>query len=311
MILTEEQEMIRATAREFAEAELTPHAPEWDRNAEFPAEAVHRMGELGFLGMLVPEAWDGSNTGHVSYALALEEIAAGDGGCSTIMSVQNSVVNVPILNSGSREQKERFLRPLASGAMRGGFALTEPQAGSDASNLRVRATLDGNRYILSGTKQFITSGETADVMLTFAVTDPDSGKKGISAFLVPTDLPGYRVARKEDKLGQRSSDTCQIVFEDMEITPDLMLGPAGGGISYCAVQPGRRAHRRSRHSPWVWLARPAKRHWLTLGSGRLSARRSSGIRPWPFGSPTWQRRSRPPGRWFCTWPNCVMPVVPA
>ncbi len=241
MILTEEQEMIRATAREFAEAELTPHAPEWDRNAEFPAEAVHRMGELGFLGMLVPEAWDGSNTGHVSYALALEEIAAGDGGCSTIMSVQNSVVNVPILNSGSREQKERFLRPLASGAMRGGFALTEPQAGSDASNLRVRATLDGNRYILSGTKQFITSGETADVMLTFAVTDPDSGNKGISAFLVPTDLPGYRVARKEEKLGQRSSDTCQIVFEDMEITPDLMLGRPGEGyrIALSNLEGGR------------------------------------------------------------------------
>ena len=241
MILTEEQEMIRATAREFAEAELTPHAPEWDRNAEFPAEAVHRMGELGFLGMLVPEAWDGSNTGHVSYALALEEIAAGDGGCSTIMSVQNSVVNVPILNSGSREQKERFLRPLASGAMRGGFALTEPQAGSDASNLRVRATLDGNRYILSGTKQFITSGETADVMLTFAVTDPDSSKKGISAFLVPTDLPGYRVARKEEKLGQRSSDTCQIVFEDMEITPDLMLGQPGEGyrIALSNLEGGR------------------------------------------------------------------------
>ena len=233
--------MIRATAREFAEAELTPHAPEWDRNAEFPTEAVHRMGELGFLGMLVPEAWDGSNTGHVSYALALEEIAAGDGGCSTIMSVQNSVVNVPILNSGSREQKERFLRPLASGAMRGGFALTEPQAGSDASNLRVRATLDGNRYILSGTKQFITSGETADVMLTFAVTDPDSGKKGISAFLVPTDLPGYRVARKEEKLGQRSSDTCQIVFEDMEITPDLMLGQPGEGyrIALSNLEGGR------------------------------------------------------------------------
>lgn len=241
MILTEEQEMIRATAREFAEAELTPHAPEWDRNAEFPAEAVHRMGELGFLGMLVPEAWDGSDTGHVSYALALEEIAAGDGGCSTIMSVQNSVVNVPILNSGSREQKERFLRPLASGAMRGGFALTEPQAGSDASNLRVRATLGGNRYILSGTKQFITSGETADVMLTFAVTDPDSGKKGISAFLVPTDLPGYRVARKEEKLGQRSSDTCQIVFEDMEITPDLMLGQPGEGyrIALSNLEGGR------------------------------------------------------------------------
>lgn len=241
MILTEEQEMIRDAAREFAQGELAPNAPEWDRTAEFPVDAIGRMGELGFLGMLIPEEWEGADTGHISYALALEEVAAGDGGCGTIMSVQNSLVNVPILHSGSMEQKERFLRPLASGTMRGGFALTEPQAGSDASNLRVRANLEGNRYILSGTKQFITSGSTADVMLTFAVTDPDAGKKGISAFLVPTDLPGYRVARKEEKLGQRSSDTCQIVFEEMEITPDLMLGEPGEGyrIALSNLEGGR------------------------------------------------------------------------
>ncbi len=241
MILTEEQEMIRDAAREFSQAELVPHAPEWDRTGEFPEAAISRMGELGFLGMLIPEDWDGADTGHIAYALALEEVAAGDGGCSTVMSVQNSVVNIPILREGSTAQKERFLRPLSRGEMRGGFALTEPQAGSDASNLKVQARLDGNRYILSGTKQFITSGGTADVMLTFAVTDPDAGKKGISAFLVPTDQPGYRVARKEEKLGQRSSDTCQIVFEDMEITPDLMLGEPGEGyrIALSNLEGGR------------------------------------------------------------------------
>lgn len=241
MILTEEQEMIRDAAREFSQAELVPHASEWDRTGEFPEAAISRMGELGFLGMLIPEDWDGADTGHIAYALALEEVAAGDGGCSTVMSVQNSVVNIPILREGSTAQKERFLRPLSRGEMRGGFALTEPQAGSDASNLKVQARLDGNRYILSGTKQFITSGGTADVMLTFAVTDPDAGKKGISAFLVPTDQPGYRVARKEEKLGQRSSDTCQIVFEDMEITPDLMLGEPGEGyrIALSNLEGGR------------------------------------------------------------------------
>ena len=241
MILSEEQEMIRDAAREFAQGELVPNAPEWDRTAEFPADAIRRMGELGFLGMLIPEEWAGADTGHIAYALALEEVAAGDGGCATVMSVQNSVVNPPLLSHGTSEQKERFLRPLAGGSMRGGFALTEPQAGSDASNLRVRATLEGNRYILSGTKQFITSGSTANVMLTFAVTDPDAGKKGISAFLVPTDQPGYRVARKEEKLGQRSSDTCQIVFEEMEITPDLMLGQPGEGyrIALSNLEGGR------------------------------------------------------------------------
>jgi len=241
MILTEEQEMIRDAAREFSQAELVPNAPLWDRTGEFPKAVIGRMGELGFLGMLIPEEWDGAETGHIAYALALEEVAAGDGGCSTVMSVQNSVVNLPILRDGSTTQKERFLRPLARGEMRGGFALTEPQAGSEASNLKVRARLDGNRYILSGTKQFITSGATADVMLTFAVTDPTDGKRGISAFLVPTDLPGYKIARREEKLGQRSSDTCQIVFNDMEITPDLMLGEPGEGyrIALSNLEGGR------------------------------------------------------------------------
>jgi len=241
MILTEEQEMIRDAARDFSQAELVPNAPIWDRSGEFPEAVIGRMGELGFLGMLIPEEWSGAETGHIAYALALEEVAAGDGGCSTVMSVQNSVVNVPILREGSTAQKERFLRPLARGNMRGGFALTEPQAGSDASNLKVRARLDGNHYILSGTKQFITSGETADVMLTFAVTDPTNGKRGISAFLVPTDLPGYHISRREEKLGQRSSDTCQIVFNDMEITPDLMLGEPGEGyrIALSNLEGGR------------------------------------------------------------------------
>lgn len=233
--------MIRDAARGFSQGELVPNAPEWDRIGGFPEAVISRMGELGFLGMLIPEAWGGSDTGHVAYALALEEMAAGDGGCSTVMSVQNSVVNVPILREGSIAQKERFLRPLAQGEMLGGFALTEPQAGSDASNIKVRARLDGSHYILSGTKQFITSGETADVMLTFAVTDPNEGKRGISAFLVPTDLPGYRIVRREEKLGQRSSDTCQIFFDEMVITPDLMLGEPGEGyrIALSNLEGGR------------------------------------------------------------------------
>jgi hypothetical protein len=187
------------------------------------------MGELGLMGMLVPEEWGGSGADFPSYALAVEEIAAGDGACSTVMGVQNSVTCAPILDHGTHEQKERFLKPLARGEMMGAFALTEPQAGSDAGAIRTRAEMRGNRYVVNGTKQFITSGKTADMTLIFAVTDPDAGKKGISAFLVPTDTPGYVVAGTEKKLGQRGSDTCQIVFDDMELSPDLMLGEPGQG----------------------------------------------------------------------------------
>jgi alkylation response protein AidB-like acyl-CoA dehydrogenase len=193
------------------------------------------------MGMLVPDAFDGAGADHVSYALALMEIAAGDGACSTVMSVHNSVGCMPILRFGSDEQKARFLKPMARGELLGAFCLTEPEAGSDASAIRTRAERDGNHYVLNGVKQFITSGENADVAIVFAVTDPAAGKKGLSAFIVPTETPGYRVARVEKKLGQRASDTCQIVFEDLRLTPDLLLGAEGEGyrIALANLEGGR------------------------------------------------------------------------
>jgi butyryl-CoA dehydrogenase len=241
MILTQEQAIIRDMARNFATERLKPFAAEWDRTARFPAAAVSEMGQLGLLGMLVPEAYDGAATDHVAYALALEEIAAGDGACSTIMSVHNSVGCMPLLKFGTEAQKERFLKPMARGEMLCAFCLTEPEAGSDASAIRARARHDGNNYVLTGTKQFITSGANAKLALVFAVTDPAAGKKGISAFIVPTDLPGWRVAKLEHKTGQRASDTAQIVFEEVELTPDLLLGRDGEGyrIALANLEGGR------------------------------------------------------------------------
>jgi alkylation response protein AidB-like acyl-CoA dehydrogenase len=241
MILSQEQAMVRDMARGFAAEKLAPTAAERDRTGAFPHEALAEMGGLGLMGMLVPERWGGAEADHVSYALALEEIAAGDGACSTIMSVHNSVGCMPILKFGSDEQKERFLKPLARGEMLAAFALTEPQAGSDAAAIKTRARRVGNHYVLSGTKQFITSGENADLVIVFAVTDPAAGKKGMSAFIVPTDTTGYRVTRLEHKLGQRASDTAQLVFEDMALTPDLLLGAEGEGyrIALANLEGGR------------------------------------------------------------------------
>ncbi|MGQ0665043.1 MAG: acyl-CoA dehydrogenase family protein [Pseudomonadota bacterium] len=241
MILTETQTLIRDAARAFAADRLAPFAAEWDRNSTFPREAVAEMGRLGFLGMLAPEDWGGSGADLVAYALAIEEIAAGDGACSTIMAVHNSVVVAPIATFGTPEQKERFLRPLAHGQMLGAFCLTEPQAGSDAAAIRTRARRHGNHWVLTGTKQFITSGSTADVAIVFAVTDPAKGKKGISAFLVPTRTPGWTVARTEHKLGQRASDTCQIVLDELRLVPELMLGEEGEGyrIALANLEGGR------------------------------------------------------------------------
>ena len=233
--------MIRDAARAFARERLAPNAAEWDSEARFPAEAVREMGELGFMGMLVPEDWGGAGVDHVAYALALAEIAAGDGSCSTIMSVHNSVGCMPVHKFGSPEQKERFLKPMAHGEMLGAFCLTEPQAGSDAAAIKTKAEKLGNHYVLNGVKQFITSGQNAQVAIVFAVTDPEAGKKGISAFIVPTDTPGYRVASVEKKLGQKASDTCQIVFEDLKLTPDLLLGEEGQGyrIALSNLEGGR------------------------------------------------------------------------
>jgi alkylation response protein AidB-like acyl-CoA dehydrogenase len=241
MILTESQQQIRDMARDFASERLAPGAAERDRTSRFPREELTEMGELGFLGMLVPEAHGGSDTGVVAYALALEEIAAGDGSCSTIMSVHSSVGCVPILKFGTEAQKERFLPKLAGGEWIAGFALTEPQAGSDASNLRTRARRDGDDYVLDGAKQFITSGKNGNLVIVFAVTDPEAGKKGITAFIVPTDTSGYEVVRVEEKLGLHSSDTCQIAFTGMRIPAEFRLGEEGEGyrIALANLEGGR------------------------------------------------------------------------
>ncbi|KAA0693686.1 acyl-CoA dehydrogenase [Neorhizobium sp. P12A] len=241
MILSELQQQIRDVARDFARERLAPGAAKRDREHLFPREELKEMGELGLLGMLVPEAYGGSDTGVIAYAAALEEIAAGDGPCSTIMSVHSSVGCVPILKFGDEEQRQRFLPKLAGGEWIGGFALTEPQAGSDASNLKTRARRDGDHYVLDGAKQFITSGKNGHVIIVFAVTDPDAGKKGITAFIVPTDTPGYEVIRVEEKLGLHSSDTCQIAFDGMRISADLRLGEEGEGyrIALANLEGGR------------------------------------------------------------------------
>ncbi|WP_455887366.1 acyl-CoA dehydrogenase [Pseudomonas rustica] len=241
MLVTDEQQQIADAVRAFAQERLKPFAEQWDKEHRFPKEAIGEMAELGLFGMLVPEQWGGSDTGYVAYAMALEEIAAGDGACSTIMSVHNSVGCVPILRFGSEQQKAQFLTPLATGAMLGAFALTEPQAGSDASSLKARARLDGDHYVLNGSKQFITSGQNAGVVIVFAVTDPEAGKRGISAFIVPTDSPGYQVARVEDKLGQHASDTCQIVFDNVRVPVANRLGAEGEGykIALANLEGGR------------------------------------------------------------------------
>lgn len=241
MLLNDDLSMIRETARRFAAESLAPHAADWDRDATFPADALRALGELGFLGMLVPEEWGGAGMSHVALAVALEEIAAGDGATSTIVSVQNSVVCLPLLKFGTTVQKETWLRRLARGAAIGAFCLTEPHAGSDAAAIRTRAVRTERGWVLNGTKQFVTSGKNADVAIVFAVTDPNAGKRGISAFVVPTATPGYRVAHLERKLGQRASDTAQIAFEDCCVAPDAILGTPGEGyrIALSNLEGGR------------------------------------------------------------------------
>jgi alkylation response protein AidB-like acyl-CoA dehydrogenase len=229
--LTDEQRMIRDTARDFARAELAPHAAKWEEEGWIPDEVVAKLGELGFLGMVVPEEWGGSFTDYVAYALAMEEIAAGCAATATLMSVHNSVGCGPILAWGSDEQKGRWLPDMANGAKIGCFCLTEPQAGSEANNLKTRAVQKDDGWVLDGNKQFITNGKRAAVAIVFAVTDPDLGKKGLSAFIVPTDAPGFKPQKLEDKLGIRASDTCAIVFEGCKVGDDALLGPRGKGLA--------------------------------------------------------------------------------
>jgi alkylation response protein AidB-like acyl-CoA dehydrogenase len=241
MIPTPEQEMIRDAMRQFAQERLAPFAAQWDREHRFPKEALQELGALGAMGMVVPQEWGGAGLDYVSLVLALEEIAAGDGATSTIVSVQNSLACGITLKYGTEAQKDRYLRPLASGEWVGCFCLTEPQAGSDASALRCRAVRDGEHWVLNGTKQFITSGQHAQLALVFAVTDKSAGKKGISCFLVPTSTPGYVVSRLEEKMGQRASDTATIVFDDCRIPADHLLGREGEGykIALSNLEAGR------------------------------------------------------------------------
>ncbi|RMF12648.1 MAG: acyl-CoA dehydrogenase [Alphaproteobacteria bacterium] len=241
MILSEAQRMIRDMARAFAREKVRPAADAWEKAGRIPKDFLREMGALGLLGMTVPEEWGGAGTDTVSYALALMEIAGGDGGLSTLMSVNNSPVCAAICKEGTDVQKERWLKPLARGEMIGAFCLTEPEAGSDAASLKTRAVRDGDGWRLDGTKQFITSGAIAGVAIVFAVTDPQAGKRGISAFLVPTDARGFKVARIEEKLGQKSSDTAQIVLDAVRLPDDALLGEKGAGyrIALANLETGR------------------------------------------------------------------------
>jgi len=241
MILTEEQILIRDTARAFARDRLAPNAAQWDRDKKTPIEVFSEMGELGLLGMLAPEEWGGVEAGYISFVLAMEEIAAGDGGVSTTMSVHNGVATMPIVQYGSDEQKQRFLPKLTSGEMIGAFALTEAQAGSDAANLKCSAKLDGDHYVLNGSKLFISSGVIAGLAIVFAVTDPEAGKKGISAFIVPTDLEGFSAGAAEHKMGQRGHETVALNFDDVRLPANLLLGPEGAGykIALSNLEGGR------------------------------------------------------------------------
>ena len=241
MLLTQDQEQVRDAVRAFAQAELWPHAARWDKEHYFPVEAHKGLAALGAYGICVPEEYGGANFDYVTLALVLEEIAAGDGGTSTAISVTNCPVNAILMRYGSAAQKKNWLVPLAQGLLLGAFCLTEPQAGSDASALRTTAAREGDEYVLNGVKQFITSGKNGQVAIVIAVTDKAAGKRGMSAFLVPTDAPGYVVARLEDKLGQHSSDTAQINFDDCRIPAANLIGAEGEGyrIALSALEGGR------------------------------------------------------------------------
>jgi alkylation response protein AidB-like acyl-CoA dehydrogenase len=241
MLLSTDQEAIRDAVRDFAQAELWPHAPKWDREHSFPKEVHQGLAALGAYGICVPEEHGGAGLDYLTLALVLEEIAAGDGGTSTAISVTNCPVNAILMRYGNAQQKKQWLEPLAQGRMLGAFCLTEPQAGSDASSLRTTARKDADGYVIDGVKQFITSGKNGQVAILIAVTDKAAGKRGMSAFIVPTDAPGYQVARLEDKLGQHSSDTAQINFDGCRIPAENLIGAEGEGykIALGALEGGR------------------------------------------------------------------------
>jgi alkylation response protein AidB-like acyl-CoA dehydrogenase len=241
MVLSEQHEMIRDALRTFSQERLAPNAARWDKEHQFPRQELSELAALGAFGVAVPEALGGAGLDYLALALVLEEIAAGDGGTSTVISVNNCPVCSIAMIFANTDQKEQWLRPLAQGEMLGAFCLTEPHAGSDASSLRTTAAKDGDHYVINGVKQFITSGKYADVAIVLAVTDKTAGKRGISAFWVPTTTSGYIVARLEDKLGQHSSDTAQILFENCRVPARNLIGEEGQGykIALSGLEGGR------------------------------------------------------------------------
>jgi len=240
MILSQEHQMLRDAVRQYAREQLAPNAAAWDRDHAFPKQALQGLAAMGLYGIAIPEEWGGAGMDYTALSLAIEEIAVGDGSTSTVIQVTNLAAGI-LSGYGNAAQKERYLKPLARGAMLGAFALTEPHAGSDAAAIRTRAERSGDAWVLNGVKQFITSGKHADVTVVFAVTDKDAGKKGISAFIVPTATPGYVVSHIEEKTGQHASDTAQITFDGCKVPAENLLGAEGEGyrIALANLESGR------------------------------------------------------------------------
>lgn len=230
MLLTEDHRAVQDAVRSFVQAEIAPHAAAWDKSHAFPSAQLRGLAALGCYGVAVPTEWDGAGLDYLALALILEEIAAGDGATSTVVSVNNCPVCSILMGFGNADQKERFLKPLARGEMLGAFCLTEPHVGSEAGGLKTTAVRERDHYVLNGVKQFITSGKHGDVAIVMAITDKAAGKKGISAFVVPTTAPGYTVARLEDKMGQHASDTAQILFDNCRVPAENLLGEEGMGL---------------------------------------------------------------------------------
>ncbi|MFO0125319.1 MAG: acyl-CoA dehydrogenase family protein [Betaproteobacteria bacterium] len=278
MLLSEDHLAVQEAVRSFVQAEVAPHAAAWDKSHQFPKAALRGLADLGCYGVAVPTEWDGAGLDYLALSVILEEIAAGDGATSTIVSVNNCPVCSILMAFGNEDQKARFLKPLARGDMLGAFCLTEPHVGSEAGGLRTTAVRDGDAYVLNGVKQFITSGRNGDVAIVMAVTDKAAGKKGISAFLVPTATPGYTVARLEDKMGQHASDTAQILFENCRVPAENLLGEEGMGLKIALS--GLEGGRIGIASQAVGMARAAFDAALAYAKERTS-----------FGQPIFQHQA--------------------
>jgi len=268
MYLSEDHRAVQDAVRAYVRDRIAPQAAAWDRNAHFPKEELRGLADLGCYGIAVPVEWDGAGLDYLSVSLILEEIAAGDGATSTIVSVTNCPVNTILMAFANDDQKERFLKPLARGDMLGAFCLTEPHVGSEAGGLRTTAVKDGDDYVLNGVKQFVTSGKNGDVAIVMAVTDKAAGKRGISAFIVPTATPGYAVARLEDKMGQHASDTAQILFENCRVPASNLIGAEGQGLKIALS--GLEGGRIGIASQSVGMARAAFEAALAYAKDRVA-----------------------------------------